>query len=78
MPFVCFPFRNGSYVPANDDQGVEGQNYADLELFLLGLHMEHILPVFKRHCVSLAVLFTMTDDDLKEVGSIKHSTIILY
>lgn len=41
--------------------------YADLELFLLGLQMDDILPLFKKHSVSLTVLFTMTENDLKEV-----------
>ena len=43
--------------------------YGDLEVFLLGLHLENIMPSFKKHHVNFAMLLSMTDDDLKQVSA---------
>ena len=70
---LYFSFRNGSYIRTDDLQSVDSHVYADLEVFLLGLQMDDILPLFKKHGVSLAVLFTMTENDLIEVCRVQKT-----
>ena len=60
--------RNGSYVPVDDLRASSCHQYGDVEVFLLGLELEDVIPLFKKHSVSLAVLFTMTENDLKQMG----------
>ena len=40
----------------------------DLEMFLLGLQLGHLTPLFLQHKVDFAQLLSMTDSDLRLMG----------
>lgn len=46
-------------------------SYGDLELFLSGLELGKLIPLFQDHKVKFADLLRMTDGDLQKV---KHKT----
>lgn len=72
--FVHFFYRTESYNLANEEidtpEPEDCHQYGDLEIFLLGLQLESILPLFQKHGVNFAMLLTMTDSDLKQVNII--------
>lgn len=41
--------------------------YGDLEMFLLGLQLGDLLPLFKEHRVTFSTLLSMTEEDLEQV-----------
>lgn len=62
--------RNEAYLPIDDSSETDGQQYLDLEVFLLGIKLQDLLPLFKKHCATLEILFSMTEQDLKQVGGL--------
>lgn len=44
--------------------------YGELELFLYGLELPHLLPVFRKELIDLPMLFTLTEKDLQNVRNI--------
>ena len=61
-------FRNKSCVVADNAEPHDCHQYGDLEVFLLGLHLECTMPLFKKHHINFAILLSMTDNDLQQVG----------
>ena len=61
---IIFWFR---YAPDSDSATVDCQQYGELDVFILGLQLEDLLPTFKRHHINFTALLTMTDEDLKQV-----------
>lgn len=45
-----------------------GTILGDLEMFLMGLQMSHVVPLFKQHQVEFGQLLSMTDSDLQLMG----------
>ena len=65
-------FRNESSVLADNAEPNDCHQYGDLEVFLLGLRLECIMPLFKKHHIDFAMLLSMADNDLKQVGDRLH------
>ncbi|CAI8046118.1 Ankyrin repeat, SAM and basic leucine zipper domain-containing protein 1, partial [Geodia barretti] len=51
-----------------EEYETEGQQYVDLELFLLGIQHPDCLPLLKKNHVTLEILFTMREQDLQQIG----------
>ena len=65
-------FRNESSVVADNAEPNDCHQFGDLEVFLLGLHLECTMPLLKKHHINFAMLLSMTDNDLKQVGNRLH------
>ena len=69
--FISILCRHESSIFVNDSTSCkhikECHQYGDMEVFLLGLQLEDILPIFQQHQIDFAILLSMTDDDLKQV-----------
>jgi len=42
-------------------------SYGDMELFLAGIELSSLVPLFKQHDVSFPVFLRLTDSDLQKV-----------
>ena len=51
-----------------EEYEIEGQQYVDLELFLLGIQCPDCLPLLKKNHVTLEILITMREQDLQQVS----------
>jgi hypothetical protein len=64
--------RNSASFPIQqsrkEEYETEGQQYVDLELFLLGIQHPDCLPLLKKNHVTLEILFTMREQDLQQVS----------
>ena len=69
--FISILCRHESSIFVNDSTSCkdikECNQYGDMEVFLLGLQLEVILPIFQQHQIDFAILLSMTDNDLKQV-----------
>ena len=43
----------------------------DLEMFLVGLHLMELIPVFQDHKIEFTQLLSLTDADLQQMGVTK-------
>ena len=60
------------YVAVDGLGDIASQQFLDLEVFLLGIQQQKTLPILKEHGVTLETLFTMTKEDLNQVGWVKY------
>ena len=44
------------------------RKYSDLEMFLHGLEMPHLVPIFHKQAIDFACLQSMTEADLEKVN----------
>ena len=65
----CFssPHHSHTPPPSHPQSGGECVRYGDLDLFLLGLQLGDLLPLFQSHRVKFSDLLSMTDRDLEQV-----------
>ena len=62
-----FPHHSHTPLPSHPQSGGECVRYGDLDLFLLGLQLGDLLPLFQNHRVKFSDLLSMTDRDLEQV-----------
>ena len=61
------PHHSHTPPPSHPQSGRECVRYGDLDLFLLGLQLGDLLPLFQSHRVKFSDLLSMTDRDLEQV-----------
>ena len=61
-----------------DTVSVDSHQYGELDVFIQGLQLEEHLPLFKKHHVDFAVVLTMNDSDLRQVGQHNKHTIYVH
>ena len=64
---VSSPHHSYTPPPSHPQSGGECVRYGDLDIFLLGLQLGDLLPLFQSHRVKFSDLLSMTDRDLEQV-----------